>query len=109
MNISAPKCAALDICTTKVTWYLTDPLLTTARRDRIPNIRADETLTYRDGKISLWKDLTTKGVEEDFRATLHRVERFALKPDQKADRISVYLVPPFLYSLTLAVIPASTI
>jgi hypothetical protein len=50
-----------------------------------------------------------EGLEEDFRATLQRVERLALKPHQKARLISVHLIPQFIYTLVLALTPAATI
>jgi hypothetical protein len=45
MGISAPKCAAFQVCTTRDTWYLTDPVLTTANGDRMPNAEANTQMT----------------------------------------------------------------
>jgi hypothetical protein len=53
--------------------------------------------------------MTVEILEEDFEATLQRVERLALKPHQKADLISIYIIPHFMYSITMAVIPLTTI
>jgi hypothetical protein len=74
MKISAPKCAAFKICVTKDSWYLIDPLLTTASGDKIPNIEANATIKFLGGKISPWKGLMTEALEEDFETTLKRVE-----------------------------------
>jgi hypothetical protein len=109
MKISASKCAALKICVTKDTWYLTDPLLATASGDKIPNIEANATIKFLGGKISPWKGLTTEALENYFEATLERVGRLALKPHQKANLISTYIIPHLLHSITLAVIPTTSI
>jgi hypothetical protein len=45
-KISAPKCAVFKICTTKDTWYLMDPLLTTMNGYKIPNVIADTTISW---------------------------------------------------------------
>jgi hypothetical protein len=73
MKISAPKCAAFQICTStnKDSWYLVDPLLATASGDRIPNIEAEATIKYLGGKISPWKGL----IDE----TLERVRGYAFE------------------------------
>jgi hypothetical protein len=91
IKISAPKCAAFKTCVTKDSWYLTDPLLTTASGDKIPNIEANATIKFLGGRISPWKGLMTEALEEDFETTLKRVERLALKPHQKANLISTYI------------------
>jgi ribosomal protein S15P/S13E len=109
MNISAPKCAAFRICTTKDTWYQTDPLLTTASGDKIPNTEANATIKFLGGRMSPWKGLMTETLEEGFEATLRRVERLALKPHQKANLISTYIIPHFLHLITLAVVPTTSI
>jgi hypothetical protein len=109
MGISAPKCAVFQIRTTKDSWYLTDPVLTTANGDRIPNAEANTTIKYLGGKISPWKGLTIEQIERDFEATLQRVQRLALKPHQKATLIATYLIPHYSYTITLAVAPTTLI
>jgi hypothetical protein len=107
MKISVPKCAAFKICATKNSWYLTDPLLTTLSGDKIPNTEANATIKFLGGSNCPWKGLMTEALEEDFEATLKRVERLALKPHQKVNLISTYIIPHFLYLITLAVVPTS--
>jgi hypothetical protein len=109
MMISAPKCAAFQIIPTRDTWYIADPSLTTSTGDQIPHANADTCIRYLGGKISPWKGLTVEGLEADFEATLQRVERLALKPHQKAQLISVHLIPHVIYKLVLAVAPAATV
>jgi hypothetical protein len=109
MTISAPKCAAFQIIPTRDTWYIANPSLTTSTGDQIPHANADTSIRYLGGKISPWKGLTVEGLEADFEATLQRVERLALKPHQKAQLISVHIIPHVIYKLVLAVAPAATV
>jgi hypothetical protein len=109
MKISAPKCAAFQITTTRDAWFLTDPLLTTKNGDNIPQVTASNTIRYLGRRVSPWKGLTIEGLEEEFRDTFQRVERLALKPHQKELLISRYIIPRFLYSLVLAIPPISTV
>jgi hypothetical protein len=53
--------------------------------------------------------ITLRGLEEHFGTTLNRVEELSLKPHQKKELISRYIVPHFLYSVTLATPPVSTL
>jgi hypothetical protein len=109
MRIAAPTCATFKISTTKDTWYLTDPLLTTMSGDRIPFATAETTIRYLGRKISPWKGITTEGLEQDFRTALQRVDCLALKPHQKAELFSVYMVPHYLFSMVLAIVPVAKI
>jgi hypothetical protein len=109
MKISAEKCTAFRICTRQDSWFLEDPTLQTNDGTKIPYAGADTTLRYLGGKISPWKGLVAEGVEEDFRTTLKRVETTALKPHQKINLISAYIVPQFIYTLVLALVPVTTV
>jgi hypothetical protein len=109
MKIPAQKCTAFRIHPTKDSWYLADPMLETADGDKIPYANASTYIRYLGGKISPWKGLVPDGLEEDFRTTLQRVELLALKPHQKARLISNYLIPQYIYTLVLALIPVTTV
>jgi uncharacterized C2H2 Zn-finger protein len=109
MKISAEKCTAFRFRTLKDSWYLEDPMLETVGGKKIPYADADTNIRYIGGKISPWKGLTVEGIEEDFRTTLKRVETAALKPHQKTNLISDYIVPQFIYALVLALVPVTTI
>ena len=79
--------------------------MTTSSGDKIPNTEANATIKILGGKISPWKGLVTDALLKDFETTLERVERFAVKPHQKADLVTTYIIPHFLFLLTLAVVP----
>jgi hypothetical protein len=89
MKISAHKCTAVGIRTTKDSWYLQDPNLKTEDGVKLPMATADTTIRYLGGSFSLWKGLTTEGLELEFGEILSRVQRLALKPHQKAHFINI--------------------
>jgi hypothetical protein len=109
MRIASAKCTAFCINTGKDTWHITDPGMTLANGEEIPPAGAESTIPYLGGKISPWVGLTPDNLEEDFKATLTRVERLSLKPYQKAQLISTYLVPQFLYAIILSIPPITMI
>ena len=53
--------------------------------------------------------LTAEGLEREFNAMLQRVERLTLKPHQKAQLITVHMIPHITYNLVLAAVPATTV
>lgn len=95
--------------TRKATQYLTDPNLVLQNRDAIPLVTADTRITYLGRKISPWEGITLEGLEEKFRNTLSKVQRLALKQHQKAQLISTYLVPNYLHTLVLTILPITLI
>jgi hypothetical protein len=109
MKISAEKCTSFRICKTRDSWYLEDPRIETIDGKRIPYADADTHIKYLGRKISPWKGLVAEGLEQDFSTTLERVERMALKPHQKVCLISDHLVPQFIYTLVMALVPVTTI
>ncbi|KXZ75867.1 hypothetical protein TcasGA2_TC034495 [Tribolium castaneum] len=108
MRISAPKCTSFEIRPTKDSWYVADPGLTLTKGERIPVAAVDAVFSYLGVEISPWAGITSEGIERDWRGTLHRVQRLALKPHQKLELISRYLVPHFLYKLVVT-IPSITL
>ncbi|GJQ68540.1 hypothetical protein Trydic_g14693, partial [Trypoxylus dichotomus] len=76
-TISAPKCACFRIAPAKDSWYL----------------------------ISPWAGISSENIKTELLATLQRVRNLALKPYQKVNLISTYLVPHYLYQLVTAVPP----
>jgi hypothetical protein len=70
MKISAQKCTAFQIHTTKDSWYIADQTLHNSEGDKIPYGDANTYIKYLGGKISPWKGLTAEGLEEDFKETL---------------------------------------
>jgi hypothetical protein len=93
MSIAASKCTAFSIIANKDTWYLKDPGLELIDGEKIPSVNAESTIRYLGGSISPWTGLTLRGLEENFGNTLNRVEKLSLKPHQKTELISKYIVP----------------
>jgi hypothetical protein len=109
MNISAPKSATFGIKTTRDSWQIYDPRLSSTTNEKIPFAGAETTLRYLGGTFSPWKGLTTENLEETFNETLERVTRLTLKPHQKALLITTYIIPHFLYTITLAMVLLTTV
>jgi hypothetical protein len=107
IKISAQKCTAFQIHTTKDSWYIADPTLHTSEGDKIPYADANTYIKYLGGNISPRKSLTVEGLEKDFKETLRRVESLSLKPHQKAQLTSIYVIPQYIYILVLATVPAT--
>lgn len=102
MRIAAAKSAAFRIITTKDSWYLADPGLTLSSGECIPYADAGTALKYLGMKISPWAGIDIKGLKDNLCSALKRIGKLALKPYQKVDLISTYLVPHYLYKLVLA-------
>jgi hypothetical protein len=70
MNISAHKCTAVSIRTTRDSWYLKDPNLTSKDGCKLLMVPANATIRYLGGTFSPWKGLTNEGLEREFEDTL---------------------------------------
>jgi hypothetical protein len=108
MDISANKSAAFTIKTTKDSWQLHDPYLSSKNGEKIPFSGAETTLHYLGGTFSPWKGLKAENIDIEFRDTLDRVLRLALKPQQKAELVTSYIMPHYLYTMVLAMVPVTT-
>lgn len=109
MNISAQKCTAFCIKTNKDSWHIENPNLISKSGEVIPPLRADATTQYLGGTFSPWKGLTKDKLETELLETLKRVERLSLKPHQKAQLITTYIIPHYLHKLILEMTPITTI
>ena len=107
MSISAGKCAAFQIRTTRDSWYLADPELTLISGDGIPYADAGTTLKYLGVRISPWAGIDIKGLKDSLCTATKGIRKLALKPPQKVHLISTYLVPHYLYQLVLAAPPVT--
>jgi hypothetical protein len=109
MKIAANKSASFHVVTTRDSWYLTDPKLTLNTGEKIPSSTADTTLRYLGGNISPWAGLRYKDQYPLLKSTLTRLKRAHLKPFQKTNLLSTYIIPHFLHSAILAMTPLSTL
>lgn len=105
MAISAAKCATFQIRSTKDSWYLADPALTLTGGEAVPYTEAGMAIKYLGVVKSPWAGVDTKGLKDVLCATLQRVKKLALKPHQKVNLISTYLVPHYLYQMVLGITP----
>jgi hypothetical protein len=108
MSISATKCAAFHIRPTKDSWVVADPGLALRSGEEVPFWGPGTSLSYLGVKISPWAGIDISGLRAHLAATLRRVKSLALKPHQKVDLISTYLVPHYLYQLVVAT-PTTTL
>jgi hypothetical protein len=108
MNISAHKLATFGIKSTRDSWRIYDPRLSSITNEKIPFAGAEKTLRYLGGTFSPWKGLTAEKLEQTFSETLERVTRITLKPHQKAHLLTTYIIPHFLYTIILAMVPLTT-
>jgi hypothetical protein len=109
MSISALKSAAFSINTTRGSWHLCDPGLSSTSGEKIPFAGPEMSLHYLGGTFSPWKGLTAETLDTRFRGTLERVLKLTLKPHQKARLVTTYIIPHFLYTLVLAMVPVTTV
>jgi hypothetical protein len=90
MNISAKKSATFGIKTTRDSWHIHDPGLSSITSEKIPFAGAETVLHYLGGTFSPWKGMTAEDLDMDFKDTLERVTKLTLKPHQKALLITTY-------------------
>jgi hypothetical protein len=107
MNIAANKSASFRIVTTRDSWYLADPKLSLNTGEIIPSSTADTTLRYLGGIISPWSGLRYKDQYPLLKSTLTRLKQAFLKPFQKTNLLSTYIIPHFLHSAIQAMTPLS--
>ena len=101
MKIAASKCRTFRVIRTKDSWYLADPGLSLDSGEVIPVAGAGAHLVYLGCKVSPWAGVTIEGLRASLASTMSRVQRLKLKPHQKVDLISTYLIPHYLYQLAI--------
>lgn len=103
MSLSVGKCTTFQIKKTKDSWCLVNPDLKLKSGENIPYADAECKLKYLGMSISPWAGIDIEGLKSNLCSALERVRKLALKPYQKVDLISTYLVPHYLFQLTTAV------
>jgi hypothetical protein len=107
MDISANKSAAFTV-STRDSWQIRDPNLSSKNGKKIPFAGAETKLHYLGGTFSPWKGLIAENIDIEYRDTLDSVLRRALKPQQKAELVTGYIMPHYLYTMVLAMVPVTT-
>ena len=109
MSIAAHKCTSFRVVSTKDSWYISDTNLLLVGSERIPSSAADTRITYLGGHISPWSGLQHDDLIDHLRLSLHRLRSAPLKPHQKLNLLTAYILPHFLYTTILAIPPITTI
>jgi hypothetical protein len=109
MTIAPSKCVSFQIVAAKDSWYVKDTELYLLHGDRIPSSTADTATRYLGGYITPWFGLGHKHIVDLMEQTLHRLRGASLKPHQKLNLLTTYLIPHFLHATVLAIPPITTI
>ena len=59
-------------------------------------------MEYLGGHFSPWTGLQNKGITTKLQEVLYRLKSAFLKPHQKLDLLTTYLIPHFLHATTIA-------
>jgi len=102
MKIAVNKCTSLQVQTTKDSWYISTTKLHLSTGDRIPFSNTTDTIEYLGGHFSPWSGLQHKGITIKLQQVLHRLRSAFLKPHQKLNLLTTYLIPHFLYTTIIA-------
>lgn len=102
MSISASKCNTFHIMTKKDTWFVKDPELITDDGKAIPSADPAEVLRYLGSKIGPWKGMECGIVVPEIIHMIKKIKTFPLKPQQKIDLLTTYILPRFIYQLLIS-------
>jgi hypothetical protein len=101
MKIAPTKCASFQV-QTKDSWYISTTDLKLESGDQIPSTTAVDTINYLGGHFSPWPDLQKKVIINNLQQALCRLRSAPLKPHQKLNLLTTYLIPHFLYTIIIA-------
>jgi hypothetical protein len=102
MKITANKCTSVRVQTTRDSWYISTTDLHLATGDQIPSSNTMDTIEYLGGHFSPWTGLQHKGITTKLQEVLHCLKSAFLKPHQKLNLLTTYLIPHFLHSTIIA-------
>lgn len=100
MSISVSKCATFRIVHKNKTWYIKDPAIH-IKDALIKNVEPDQALLYLGTKIYPWSNLKKGNEVPTIVKIIKNVRRLYLKPYQKIGLIQTFILPHFIYSLTI--------
>lgn len=106
MGVSIGKCATFEIVTGRKTSACRDPEITITG-SKIPYCKVSEFITYLGHNISPLIGLQNKQVFGNLVSSIERVKKLKLKPYQKVELLSRYVLPHFLHGLLVGM-PART-
>lgn len=100
MSISVTKCATFQIVQKNKTWYIKDPVINVMNK-AIKNIEPDQALLYLGTKIHPWSSLRKGNEVPTIVKIIKNVKRLYLKPYKKIGLIQTFILPQFIYNLTI--------
>lgn len=100
MSISVSKCATFQIVQKNKTWYIKDPAIKVMDK-LIRNVEPDQALLYLGTKIHPWSSLRKGNEVPTISKIIRNVKRLYLKPYQKIGLIQTFILPHFIYNLTI--------
>jgi len=101
MKIASNKCTSLQVQTTRDSWYISNTDLHLTTGDRIPSSNTTDIMEYLGGHFSPWTGLQHKGITTKLQEVLYRLKSAFLKPHQKLNLLTTYLIPHFLHATTI--------
>lgn len=101
MRISEGKSSCFEIITKKDTWYISKTSLS-SNGETIPNAEPDDIFKYLGANVGPWKGLYRGIMVPEIIKVIKRVRTLYLKPQQKLDLLTTYILPRFTYGLLVS-------
>lgn len=98
MTLSIGKCACFEMVSKGKTWYAKDPGIE-VEGEKIPYSSVEEVIKYLGVKITPWRWLVPEYEIDGLKEVFMRTKKLPLKPMQKIELLTTYLLPKFTYGL----------
>jgi Reverse transcriptase (RNA-dependent DNA polymerase) len=102
MAMAPEKSFAFEVISTRDTWYIVDPELVSGS-ERVNYCDPSTELTYLGISISPWYGINCAQVTRRFQDSLERLNKLALKPHQKLELLTKFVMTHFLHQLTVSI------
>jgi hypothetical protein len=100
MNVSREKSLTFQIVTKKDTWFVKDSEIK-IEENCIPAADLDEAFRYLGAKMGPWKGVHCGVVVPEILSVVRRVRKLSLKPCQKVELITKYILPRYIFHLLI--------
>lgn len=98
MNVSGDKSQAFEIVSKRDTWFIREPKIKLGD-NIIPSVDPGEVFKYLGAKMGPWKGVHCGIIVPELLSTLRRVRKLSLKPCQKLELTTKYILPRYTYHL----------
>lgn len=98
MSLEIKKSTAFEVVSRRKTHYMVDPQIT-IRNEKVPYSSPEDVITYLGVKITAWKGLLQGEEQKIIFELISRTRKLPLKPMQKLELLSSYLLPRIIYGL----------